>query len=83
MAQLDQPGFTRDTRPNLFNNPSFGTEYTFTNLGSGNFNRSTNESKEIAICDEVVKFTIDLPSCLILCPDELWAPPQTLSPTCI
>ena len=28
MAQLDQPGFTRDTRPNLFNNPSFGTEYT-------------------------------------------------------
>ena len=27
MAQLDQPGFTKDTRPNLFNNLSFGTEY--------------------------------------------------------
>jgi hypothetical protein len=27
MAQLDQPGFSRDTRPNLYQNPSFGTEY--------------------------------------------------------
>jgi len=27
MAQLDQPGFTKDTRPNLFTAPSFGTEY--------------------------------------------------------
>lgn len=27
MAQLDQPGFSRDTRPNLFHNPQFGTEY--------------------------------------------------------
>lgn len=27
MAQLDQPGFSKDTRPNLFHNPSFGTEY--------------------------------------------------------
>uniref|UniRef100_A0A6C0KUU5 Uncharacterized protein n=1 Tax=viral metagenome TaxID=1070528 RepID=A0A6C0KUU5_9ZZZZ len=27
MAQLDQPGFTKDTRPNLFTTPSFGTEY--------------------------------------------------------
>jgi len=25
--ELDQPGFTRDTRPNLFHNPNFGTEY--------------------------------------------------------
>jgi hypothetical protein len=27
MAELDQPGFSRDTRPNLFHNPPFGTEY--------------------------------------------------------
>jgi hypothetical protein len=27
MAQLDQPGFSRDTRPNLFHNPPYGTEY--------------------------------------------------------
>jgi hypothetical protein len=27
MAELDQPGFSRDTRPNLFSNPQFGTEY--------------------------------------------------------
>lgn len=27
MAQLNQPGFSRDTRPNLFHNPPFGTEY--------------------------------------------------------
>ena len=25
--ELDQPGFVRDTRPNLYHNPSFGTEY--------------------------------------------------------
>ena len=25
--ELDQPGFTKDTRPNLFSNKSFGTEY--------------------------------------------------------
>ena len=25
--ELDQPGFSRDTRPNLFNTKSFGTEY--------------------------------------------------------
>ena len=27
MAELDQPGFRKDTRPNLFSTPSFGTEY--------------------------------------------------------
>lgn len=27
MAELDQSGFNRDTRPNLFHNPPFGTEY--------------------------------------------------------
>ncbi len=27
MAQLNQPGFSRDTTPNLFSNPPFGTEY--------------------------------------------------------
>jgi hypothetical protein len=27
MAELDQPGFMRDTRPNLYHNPPFGTEY--------------------------------------------------------
>ena len=27
MAVLNQSGFTRDTLPNLFNRPSFGTEY--------------------------------------------------------
>jgi hypothetical protein len=27
MAALDQPGFSRDTRPNLYSNPPFGTEY--------------------------------------------------------
>jgi hypothetical protein len=27
MAQLDQPGFSRDTRPNLFHNLPYGTEY--------------------------------------------------------
>jgi hypothetical protein len=27
MAQLDQQGFSRDTRPNLYHNPPFGTEY--------------------------------------------------------
>lgn len=25
--ELDQPGFTKDTRPNLFHTPPFGTEY--------------------------------------------------------
>jgi len=25
--ELDQPGFIRDTRPNLYHNPQFGTEY--------------------------------------------------------
>jgi len=27
MVQLDQPGFTRDTRPNLYPSPPFGTAY--------------------------------------------------------
>jgi len=27
MAALDQPGFSRDTRPNLYTNPPFGSEY--------------------------------------------------------
>jgi hypothetical protein len=27
MAQLNQPGFSRDTLPNLYHNPPFGTEY--------------------------------------------------------
>jgi hypothetical protein len=27
MAELDQPGFTRDTRPNLYHSPSFGEDY--------------------------------------------------------
>lgn len=27
MAQLNQTGFSRNTRPNLFHNPPFGTEY--------------------------------------------------------
>lgn len=27
MAELDQPGFSKDTRPNLYTNPSFGSEY--------------------------------------------------------
>ena len=27
MAELDQAGFSRDTRPNLYHNPPFGTEY--------------------------------------------------------
>jgi hypothetical protein len=27
MAELNQPGFSRDTRPNLFHNLPFGTEY--------------------------------------------------------
>lgn len=27
MAQLNQPGFSKDTRPNLYHNPPFGTEY--------------------------------------------------------
>lgn len=27
MAELDQAGFSRDTRPNLYSNPPFGTEY--------------------------------------------------------
>jgi hypothetical protein len=27
MAELNQPGFSRDTRPNLYHNPPFGTEY--------------------------------------------------------
>ena len=27
MAELNQPGFSRDTEPNLFHNPPFGTEY--------------------------------------------------------
>jgi hypothetical protein len=27
MAELNQSGFSRDTQPNLFKNPSFGTEY--------------------------------------------------------
>jgi hypothetical protein len=27
MAELNQPGFTRDTQPNLFHNPPYGTEY--------------------------------------------------------
>jgi hypothetical protein len=28
MVQLDQPGFTRDTRPNLYPSPPYGTGYT-------------------------------------------------------
>jgi hypothetical protein len=27
MTKLNQPGFTRDTLPNLYTNPSYGTEY--------------------------------------------------------
>jgi hypothetical protein len=27
MVQLDQPGFTQDTRPNLYPSPSYGTAY--------------------------------------------------------
>ena len=27
MAELNQPGFSRDTSPNLYHNPPFGTEY--------------------------------------------------------
>jgi hypothetical protein len=27
MAQLNQPGFSRDTKPNLYHNPPFGSEY--------------------------------------------------------
>ena len=27
MAELDQSGFSRDTRPNLYSNPPFGSEY--------------------------------------------------------
>ena len=34
MAELNQPGFSRDTRPNLFHNPPFGTEYGIANTVS-------------------------------------------------
>ena len=31
MAELNQPGFSRDTKPNLYHRPQFGTEYTAAN----------------------------------------------------